>query len=74
MSLEPLTPTKKQIIKRLRRVANTLEKLGADIDYYGGMASWALHGRQMVTASAIALQWANEIEKQLQDEAKKRTI
>ena len=61
---KPNPTTGQQLAKRLRRVANTMEKLGTDIDFYGGFAAWSLHCKQMVGAAAIARQWALEIEGQ----------
>lgn len=49
---------------RLRLLADEMETLGADLDYYGGLAEWATHGREMVGAAEIARGWANAIEGQ----------
>lgn len=36
---------------RLRVLAEAMETLGADMDYYGGLAPWGQHGREMVNAA-----------------------
>ena len=33
---------------RLRLLADQMETIGADVDYYGGMAPWAGCGRMLV--------------------------
>lgn len=47
---------------RLRLIADEMEQLGADIDYYGGFSEWHKHGREMIGAAIIARQWSEEIE------------
>jgi hypothetical protein len=54
--------TKPAIAMRLRLLADEMERLGTDIDYYGGLAEWSQHGREMVGAAKIARQWAEAIE------------
>lgn len=63
--MKPLT--KKQIALRLRQLANKMEKLGVEMDYYGGFAEWSKHGGEMVGAANIARKWAIEIEKGLNE-------
>lgn len=57
-----MTPTKKQIAKRLRTLANRMTDVATDMDYYGGFAEWALHGKELANAANIARQWADEID------------
>jgi hypothetical protein len=53
-----------EIAKRLRRLADDMEQVSAEMDYYGGFAEWAKHGREIAGAGAVARQWAEEIEAQ----------
>lgn len=55
-------PTKTVIAARLRMLADDMEYLAACMDYYGGLAEWSKHGREIAGAGAIARQWADEIE------------
>jgi len=55
-------PTKTVIAARLRMLADDMDYLAACMDYYGGFAEWAKHGREIAGAGAIARQWAGEIE------------
>ncbi len=38
-----------------------MEKLGVDMEYYGGFGAMALHGSQMRGAARIAKGWAQGI-------------
>ncbi len=58
------TTTTPALAIRLRLLADEMEVLGADLDYYGGLAEWAVHGREMVGAAEIAREWAKNIEAQ----------
>lgn len=62
-------PTPGEIAKRLRALAEGMEQVAAEMDYFGGFAEWAKHGREIAGAGAIARQWAEEIEKQNAGEA-----
>jgi hypothetical protein len=55
-------PTKAQIAARLRKLADEMDDISVDMDYYGGLAEWAQHGREIAGAGKIALEWADEIE------------
>lgn len=59
------TPTAETIAMKLRVLANAMDEVAAEIDYYGGFAEWAKHGREMAGAGNIVRQWANEISKQV---------
>lgn len=39
-----------------------MDSIAVAMDYYGGFAEWAQHGREMAGAGNIARQWAAEIE------------
>jgi hypothetical protein len=56
------TPTKDEIAARLRRLADEMDDIAVTMDYYGGFAVWAQHGREIAGAGTIARQWAGEIE------------
>lgn len=58
------TTTTPALAIRLRLLADEMEVLGADLDYYGGFAECASHGREMVGAAEIAREWAKKIEDQ----------
>lgn len=49
---------------KLRILADAMDEVAVDLDYYGGFAGWSEHGRQMAGAGNIARQWADEIVKQ----------
>ena len=56
--------TKQELATELRRVAQEMINLGANMDYYGGFDDEiARHGREMVGAGMIAQRWAEEIMK-----------
>ena len=55
-------PTKAQIAARLRKLADEMDDISVDMDYYGGLAAWAQHGREIAGAGKIAREWADEIE------------
>lgn len=54
--------TKSEIATRLRKLAAEMDELAVAMDYYGGFADWAKHGREIAGAGSIARQWADEIE------------
>ena len=53
---------KGNIAKRLRELADTAAALAVDMDYFGGMAEWSAHGRELANAALQLKQWATEIE------------
>lgn len=55
-------PTRTEIAARLRVLADEMDDIAAAMDYYGGFAEWAQHGREIAGAGNIARQWAAEIE------------
>ena len=55
-------PTKVQIAVRLRKLADEMDDISLCMDYYGGLAEWAQHGREIAGAGKIAREWADEIE------------
>lgn len=58
----PRPPTHIEIAERLRLLADDMEDIAVMMDYYGGFAEWAQHGREIAGAGNIARQWAVEIE------------
>jgi len=54
--------TKLEIAEKLRRLANEMDEIAVIMDYYGGFAEWAQHGRELAGGGNIARQWADEIE------------
>jgi hypothetical protein len=60
------TPTRRwhqRIVRRLKRLSNEMLQVGEDMDYYGGFGEIGQHGREMISASQLALDWARNIEK-----------
>lgn len=55
-------PTQLEIAARLLSLANEMDEMAVMMDYYGGFAEWAQHGREIAGAGNIARQWAYEIE------------
>lgn len=63
-------PPKIKIARRLRWLAAHMADTGADMDYFGGFAEWAQHGKELLGAARIARQWADEIEAEAKEEGK----
>lgn len=59
---DPKPSTQAEIAAALRRLAAGMDDVAVAMDYYGGFAEWAKHGREIAGAGAIARQWAAEIE------------
>lgn len=57
----PPYPTKEQIAGRLETLSGEMLYVAGLMDYYGGAAPWAQHGRELAGAAEIAKQWASEI-------------
>ena len=55
-------PKQIEIAARLRRLADEMDDISVCMDYYGGLAAWSQHGREIAGAGKIARQWADEIE------------
>ena len=54
--------TRSEIAARLRALADDMEGIAVDMDYFGGFAEWAKHGKEMLGAAWIARQWADSID------------
>lgn len=54
-------PTPLEIADWLLSLAEEMDAISIVMDYYGGFAEWAKHGREIAGAGAIARQWADEI-------------
>jgi hypothetical protein len=55
-------PTKPQLAQRLQTHAADLEQTAVDLDYYGGLAPWALHAQELLGAAALLRDWSAEIQ------------
>lgn len=66
-----MTP-KAEIAARLRVLADKMDSIAVDMDYYGGLSGWSKHGRELAGAGAIARQWAYEIEEELRNAENER--
>jgi len=53
--------TKPELANRLHWLADEMIEIAVLMDYYGGMAEWAKHGKELTNAAFIARQWADEI-------------
>ena len=51
----------REIARRLVELAEEMDSLATAMDYYGGFAEWAKHGREIAGAGNLARQWAEEI-------------
>ena len=58
----PYSKQRTQIAAKLRKLAEGMDEVAAEMDYYGGFAEWSKHGREIAGAGAIARQWAEKIE------------
>jgi hypothetical protein len=58
--------TKTEIAKRLDDVAIVMRSLAIDMEYYFGFSPWSRHAQQMLGASFIAEEWADEIRKEIE--------
>ena len=56
-----LAPTKREIAEHLKFLAADMDAVALAMDYYGGIAPWALHAREMMGAAEMAREWADEI-------------
>jgi len=56
-----LAQTKREIAEHLRFLADDMDAVALSMDYYGGLAPWALHAREMMGAAEMAREWADEI-------------
>ena len=57
-------PTRSEIAQWLHALADDMIYLAAAMEFYGGMALWAKHSRELRGAGHLARSWADEIEKQ----------
>jgi hypothetical protein len=55
-------PTKAEIAARLRALSEEMAFIALAMDYYGGLAALAQHGKELAGAGVIAREWADEIE------------
>jgi len=53
-----------QISSRLRAVADEMANIAVDLDYYGGLAHWRRHGKELAGAAHTARSWAHELEQE----------
>jgi hypothetical protein len=58
---ESLPPGHKAIAQRLQQLAGEMLSVAADMDYYGGLAEWAQHGKELVGAALMTREWSVEI-------------
>ena len=61
---KPLVAPKSQsdIAAQLLWLSEHMTDIATSMDYYGGLALWALHGKELAGAAMICREWANEIE------------
>lgn len=46
---------------RLQKLATEIEDIATAMDYYGGFATWAKHGKEMIGAAGLCREWSAEI-------------
>jgi len=56
-------PTRAEICKRLRELADEMIELGVDMGYYS-LSPISQHGKELIGASDIARGWADGIEEE----------
>lgn len=56
-----LAPTQQEIAEHLRFLADDMDAVALAMDYYGGLAPWAQHAKEMMGAAEMAREWADEI-------------
>ena len=49
------------MVRRLMRLSKTMLTIGEEMDYYGGFGEMGQHGREMISASQLALDWARNM-------------
>lgn len=58
---KPKLVTSETLSYDLYKLSRQMEKLGADMDYYGGFGEVGKHGRELIEAAKIARGWADGI-------------
>lgn len=58
---------KRQLPATLRELADCMDSVATDMDYFGGFSAIGRHGRELASAAAIARAWADGIERELQE-------
>lgn len=53
--------TREEIAERLLKLSYDMQDIAVAMDYYGGFASWAEHGVELMGAASVAKQWGREI-------------
>lgn len=48
----------------LPTLSEHMADIAVSMDYYGGLAPWARHARDLMGAAGICQEWADEIEKE----------
>ena len=54
--------SKKSLVNKIRKLADQMEKVAVEMEYYGGFGEIAEHGKELLNASKIARTWAAGIE------------
>lgn len=66
--------TRYELSIRLKVLAEDMEVMAHHMQYYGGLSKQAQRGRDLAIAADHVDGWSKEMQTQLQDDAKKRTI
>ena len=53
--------TKADMAKRLRKLSDEMLNVAAELDYFGGFAEFAKHGKELAGAGSIVQEWATEM-------------
>ena len=60
--------SKQRIATRLRELSQEAQSIAVDMDYYGGFSEWVQHSKELTNAAYTLLQWAGEIEDEIEGE------
>jgi hypothetical protein len=55
-------PSQSDIAQKIRALSDSMSDIAVEMDYFGGMAEWAKHSAELMQASQIAENWADEID------------
>lgn len=54
-------PTPADIVARVNALADAMLSVAVDMEYYGGLAVWSRHARELLEFGYLARSWAIEI-------------
>ena len=57
----PVCVTRLEVAQLLGELSSRMFNAACVMDYYGGFAEWAKHGRELAGAAMLVREWADEI-------------